>query len=316
MPLIGLVDPSHDERAADEAGRLPTWVTTDELLNTAELADPSWSPWTYEMIRAALDEWQERDYISTTMLTGGCARSKVLERKEDFILDLDSLYASLRGTQVHRTLEHAARPNSIAEGRFFTTVYLGEKLGEVTLSCSPDLITDDTLWDFKVPTDQSGIPSWGYLWGDHKYQLQLNQYIVRHAERWELKDGQELPFDPRDWKARHLAVCYLGPKGPKVIEHKSKQPYIFKNGKEGTKNLPDVWGDEQVEEFLLPHLTAMVQALNAYPIWPEELNGAPGFEGPPGWACPGRPWCKLPDTYDIAKRFPHGLRWDNEEVRP
>src|SRR6266498_4049846 len=66
MPLIGLVNPSHDERAADEPGRLSKWIPLEDLLPLAEdpPGGPKWAPWTYELIRAALEEWQERDYIS------------------------------------------------------------------------------------------------------------------------------------------------------------------------------------------------------------------------------------------------------------
>jgi hypothetical protein len=47
--------------------------------------------------------------------------------------------------------------------------------------------------------------------------------------------------------------------------------------------------------------------LEAYPEWPAGLEDMPGFEGPAGWACPGKPLCSLPNC--LAKRYPNGLVW-------
>ncbi|HLE82280.1 MAG TPA: hypothetical protein VJA25_13470, partial [Dehalococcoidia bacterium] len=308
MPLIGLIDPSHDERKAAEPGRLPRWFPRDELLARFETASPKYSPYTYEVVSAALDQWQDRDYVSTTMLVGGCARSKVLERTEDFILDLDSLWPAFRGTQTHRTLEFSARPHALAEARFFTTLYV-TGYGDIEVSCSPDLVTANpaAVVDYKAPTDDRSIPSYGYPWKDHVNQLQYNRYIVNHAERWELADDElNMPWDPRALVFERLYVVYLGTRGPKVIECQKSIPWEFKNGNMGTKKVPDVWPDDQVEDDMLPRLTAMLRALEAYPDWPVGLEKEPGFEGTPGWACPGKPWCKLPDC--LAKRYPYGLR--------
>ena len=219
MPLIGLVDPTHDERKRDEQGRLPRWLPLDEYVAMFETASPKYSPWTYELVAAALDQWQERDYISTTMLVGGCARSKVLERKEDFILDIDSMWPAFKGTQTHRTLEFSARPGALAEARFFTTVYI-EGAGDIEVSCSPDLITQNpaAVVDYKAPSDDRSIPMYGYPWQSQVDQLQFNRYIVNHAERWDLREGDELPFNPRELNFEHLYIVYIGQRGPKVIE--------------------------------------------------------------------------------------------------
>ena len=63
---------------------------------------------------------------------------------------------------------------------------------------------------------------------------------------------------------------------------------------------------QPVEAELFPRVKAMAQALASYPEWPFEEE-APGFEGPAGWACPGKPWCSLPNC--LAKRYPNGLKW-------
>ena len=309
MPLVGIVDPSHDERKADEPGRLPKWFPRDEFLARFVSASPKYSPWTYELVAAALDQWQDRDYISTTMLVGGCSRSKVLERKEAFIVDLDSLWPAFRGTQVHRTLEFFPRPGSLAEARFFTTIYI-KGAGDIEVSCSPDLVTQNpnAVVDYKAPVDDKSIPSYGYPWASQVEQLQFNRYIVNHAERWDLREGDEIPFNPRDLVFEHLYIVYLGSRWPKVIECQKSIDYQFKNENWGKKKVPDIWADDRVEDEIVPRLRAMVRALNAYPEWPEGLEDEPGFEGPAGWRCPGRPWCKLPDC--LAKRYPDGMYWE------
>ena len=319
MPLLGMVDPAHAERHDDEPGRLPLWLPIEAVLEHAKTASPKWSPWTYELVKAASDEWQDRDYVSTTMLTGGCARSKVIERKEEFIIELDSMYASLRGTQIHRTLEHTARPGAVAEGRFFTNVTArGQK---VEVSCSPDIVHPPALGDYKVTESP---PNFAHPWKNHKWQVNMNRYIVNNATRWDLPEGVELPWDPRRVEFENLYLVYLGPKGPKVIECTKSVPVTFKNGGTGKKWLPYVMSDDEVYDYMVPRLDAMLLALESYPEWPfpddEEFvmsdiseGGLTGFEGPPGWACPGYPWCKLPNC--LAKRWPHGLRWKNPEKK-
>jgi hypothetical protein len=83
LPVIGVVDPSH--KANKASATPPPWLPVEELLSKAYTAEPKWSPYTFEIINAALGEIEERgDNISTTTLTGPCPRSTVLERKEDY----------------------------------------------------------------------------------------------------------------------------------------------------------------------------------------------------------------------------------------
>jgi hypothetical protein len=312
VPLIGLVDPSHEERAQDEPGRRPRWMRTEEVLDRALTGNPKWSPFPFELIQAALAEWQERDYVSSTMLTGGCGRGKVLERKVDFISTVDDMYASLMGTLLHRTLEYESRPNAVAEYRFFTTIEVGGK--KVEVSCSPDVLiyeNEPGIWDWKKTENP---PTFGYPWKSHTRQLQFNRYIVNHAERWVDAEGNDvtLPFSPWDLAFEHLAVVYLGPKGPKVIECMKTKEVKTPNDRVIKRKMPDVWDDEEVLKELMPRLTAMVRALDAYPEWPfAEDEDPPGFEGPAGWTCPGKPWCSLPNC--LAKRYPNGLKWVSPE---
>jgi hypothetical protein len=308
MPLAGVVDPSHDERAASDDGRLPKWLPLDEVLHHAATGDPKWSPWPYELLNAAIGAHQERDYISVTMLTGGCGRGKVLERRADYIGDVDSMYAALKGTQIHRTLEHAARPGAVAEFRFFTNLRVGSH--DVELSCSPDTVIyegETGIWDWKTTENP---PTFGYPWKSHDRQLQYNRWLVNHAHHWVDADGEEtnLPFSPWDVVFKHLAIVYLGPKGPKVIEVTKTREVQTPNNRTVKRKMPFVWSDDDVMDDMMPRLKAMVLALDAYPEWPDGLTDQPGFEGPPGWGCPGKPWCSLPNC--LAKRYPNGLIWE------
>lgn len=299
MPLVGLIDPSHDERRDDMPGRFPKWLRLEDALQHAHAADPKWSPWTYELLAAAMNEWQERDYISTTSLIAACPRSLVIERHEPYILSLDQLYASLMGTLIHRTLEHSVRDGAVAEARFFTMI------DDVQVSCSPDLVTRDTIWDYKKTEN---VPTFDYPYKKHTLQLQFNRFIVNHASKWE-QDGAafDIPFDPHATIFKHLAVVYLGPKGPKVIEVTSSQDWATPNGKTVKRRLPDIWDDERVYGEISPRLEALRMALESYPKWPKGLEEKVGWEGPADWKCPGAPLCWLPNC--TAKRWPNALTW-------
>lgn len=299
--LVGFFNPSHDEAQATMSGRYPDWLTVDDTLGLALTKGPKWSPWSFELIQAVVNEQQERDYISTTALLG-CARGTVLERREKYVESLDRFYASLRGTMVHRALESAARPGSLAEWRFYAEV------DGQAISCSPDLITPDdgTLWDYKVTENP---PSFGYMWKSHKLQLQFNRFIVNNATSWTNPEGEpaDVPVNPRSLRFRNLAIVYLGPKAPKVIVAEKKVEVTSPNGRKVKKPVGDVWSDETVLAELRPRMHAMVEALESYPVWPTGLEEKAGFEGPADWRCPGSPLCNLPNC--LAKRYPDGLIW-------
>jgi hypothetical protein len=302
MPLVGFVDPSHYERRHTRPGRLPQWVTVEQMLENLMEPNPKYSPWVYELALAVISEHQERGTrISTSLLTGACPRSSVLERMEDWVSTLDDNYASLRGTLIHRTLEAYARPGSIPEARFYTTI------DGIELSCSPDLLTVDTLYDYKTTETQ---PAYNYPYRNHTEQVQFNAYICRHAEKWEAADGSkiELPFDPRENPARHAVVVYLGPKGPKQLQTEKKQEFTTPTGATVDGDRPYMWSDEEVLEVLRPRLHAMVAAFEGYPEFPagaEEVWG-----GPAGWKCIGAPLCNLPSC--LARRDPDMFVWSNK----
>lgn len=322
MPMVGIIDPSHYERSHARAGRLPAWLTMEEALLASQAPNPKWSPWTFELIQAVMKEQQERGRrLSTTALTAACPRAAVIERLEPYIGSLDNLYAALRGTMVHRTLEAYARLGSIAEARFYTTI------DDIEISGSPDLVTEDTVFDYKVPTDQTGVPSFGYPFRHQTEQLMMNAFILRHAENWDY-DGP-LPFDPRENPVSHAVIVYLGPKGPKVIEYQVNQEFVTPAGVVKKSKRPYVWSDDETlngrddEDKKLGGLRAklhlMRNAFDSYPDWPEpwtnlETDVTYTFEqvygGGQTWECPGDPLCKLPN--DVARRKPGHYVWDRE----
>ena len=324
MPLVGIIDPSHYEKSHAKEGRIPNWLTLDEALLAAQAPRPKWSPWTFEMIQAALGEHQERGKrLSTTVLTAACPRATVLERMENYIGNIDNMYASLRGTMVHRTLESYARLGAIAEGRFYATI------DGIELSGSPDLVTTDTVFDYKVPTDQTGVPSFGYPFRSQTEQLMMNAFILRHAEKWDLPSymTKGLPFDPREEVARHVVIVYIGPKAPKIIEYQKKQELVTPAGIVKYTDQPYVWSDAEVLDGydaadqklggMRARLHIMQNALDSYPDWPEPWTNPETdktftaeqiWGGEPGWLCPGPPICNLPSC--LARTRPGNYVWD------
>lgn len=300
MPMIGVVDPSGKD-AIPEIGQLPNWYTPEMLLNRLAGNELEESHWTYEMANAALLGVQDRgDMISTTMLTTGCVRGEILKRKEEYVGDLNELWAALRGTLMHRTLELSALPGTINEVRFFTTV------DGIEISGQPDQLTPKALIDYKVPADQSSIPM-QYLYKNQTEQLMINAYICRHAERWTPDD--DLPFDPREELPESVGIVFIGPKRPKVMVYKRSETVIGANGKEKKVRVPTIWGDDEVLSVVRPRLHLIQSALESYPEMPEPWTDPDTDQtysiqdlwgGDDTWACPGWPACKY--TTCLAKR--------------
>lgn len=318
MPLAGVIDPSHNERASDEPGRYPKWLSTEDILTEAATSNPKWSPWPYELLAAAMNHDADRETVSVTQVTGGCARSKVIGLFEPYVENVDSMYAAMRGTWAHKTFEANVRPTAISEWRFYTTVYI-PGFGEQTLSGSPDLLIyggEPGIWDYKVTENP---PTFGYPYKGHRRQLEFLRYLINHAERWkdaERNENAAIPFNPRELRFEHLAIVYVGPKGPKVIEVEKTVEVKTPNNKVIKRKRPYIASDEEVEKELIPRLEGLLIARESYREdggneWPPGLEKYPGFEGPPSWKCPGPPLCALPNC--LAKRWPHGLIWESPD---
>jgi hypothetical protein len=314
VPLVGVIDPSHKSAEEDwgKPGVLPAWVTLEEA-QARVLGDIKWAPWTYELIHAMFAEHQERDYLSSSALNAACPRAEVLKRSLDYVTSLKDLYIPFRGTMVHRTMEYHADERSIAEARFWTTI------DGIEVSCSPDLLRADALFDYKVTETP---PMYSYPYVHHKEQVELNAFITRHAERWELPVGRtEMPFDPHVG-VKHVALVYMGPKYVKVLEvEKKEEVFDGKTGKFKKVQMPFVWPDKLVLKVFRPRLHLMHNALATFPEWPEPwydvdtkktYTAEEVWGGEPGWTCPGPPLCGLPDC--LARRWPKRLMWDKEGV--
>lgn len=302
MPLVGVIDPSHTAARKRVPGVLPPWVTTEQALERS-LTNPKWAPWSYELLASIFGEHQERGArITASALVTHCPRALVLERCEDYVADLPDLYMPWKGTMVHRTLEMYAHPDAIAEHRFFAT------LTGVNVSCSPDLLTKDTLYDYKYTENP---PMYSYPWSNHTEQVMLNAYICRNATKWDGGGAVDqdvfstLPFDPREFPAKQVALMYLGPKWPKllVVEGRSEDVYNSKTGKFKKEKRPVVWTDEYVEATFGPRALLLERALESYPKFPAGAERAWG--GDATWECPGAPLCGF--AHCLAKR--KTLKW-------
>lgn len=314
MPVVGIISPSEKEYEAHVDGRLPEWYTPEELLAKALHKGPGWSPYTYELLYVMLADFlQERssDRVSVTMMLG-CPRSTVIERREPYIERVDNLYAAVRGTLVHKVLEQAARPGAIPETHFLT------ELDGLQLSCIIDIITPEgDLYDYKV---SDSVPPGSYPYRNQTLQLMYNAYIARHAKRMKnYQTGEEWHgADITIPDIRSVSIEYIGPKWPKILTIKKKQPFVTPKGKTIERRQPYVWTDEEVlegqkrgEPGLQERVEAMRLALDSYPDFPPELCDIWGGRPEDGWRCPGKPWCGLPDC--TAKRYPNGLVWDKPD---
>ena len=306
--LVGVVDPSHKERASDTMGRLPNWLPLDEALEAS--ANPKWAPWTQPLLRAMFAEHQERDYISTSTLVTHCPRAEVIKRKFDYVDDLSSMYVPFRGTAVHTLMEKYAGPDDIPEARFWT------EIDGVEISCSPDLITaDGGLYDYKVSENP---PMYNSPYRNHTEQVQVNAFIVRNRTRWQgsgFAGGEAVPDITR------LGLVYMGPKQPKVLMVEETQDYFdFAKGKDVRGKQPAVWSDERVLDLILPRLEMMELALHSPYVEKAgeplkmlaPLGMADLWGGDDTFRCPGAPLCLLPNC--LAKRYPDRLIWDREDA--
>ena len=212
-------------------------------------------------------------------------------------------------------MEYHAHGEGIAEARFYATV------DGVEVSCSPDLLTRSTLYDYKF-TDNP--PMYSYPYTHHKEQVEFNAYVCRHAEKWDLPASlTELPFDPREHPVEHVAIVYLGPKFVKLLEVEQKDDvFDSKTGKFKKAVVPHVWSDKLVMTVFRPRIHIFRAALESYTEWPEPwtdpvdgkvYRAEDVWGGDEGWLCPGPPLCNLPDC--LARRRPERLVWDKRGVK-
>lgn len=195
--------------------------------------------WTYELAAAMLHSMVQHpshadgSRISTTVLTQKCLRQLVWERQTDYTTTLAKQWAMFRGTQFHGQLEAFAHPLSYAEARFYVHD-LGVQIPEVkralprkdrSFSGSPDIVAPDygRLGDYKRTKE---VPRFNYAWADHAAQLNINRWLVDHAdtvrilettntERFQggVIDGVEYELEPSEYPPGLVSIEWT-PRGP------------------------------------------------------------------------------------------------------
>lgn len=246
MPLVGII---YDDRE----------YSLDDARSLFKTRDPGLR-YTPELFEAILATRQERNYISTTTLTSKCLRQKAIQQADDYYEDIDKMWAAFRGTMFHGQLEQHVNDGAVEEARFFVTLQNG-----LVLSGSPDLVDIDSgvLYDYKFCKE---VPRWNTPWGDHTEQVNINRWLVDHAEKvtWRGQEytGEECAqFRPEEWT--DLVLVYMDDKGPKPLRA-TKSIDVPKVDGNGTKKarVSDIWSDEQAEEYIERKYGAAHEALN------------------------------------------------------
>lgn len=295
-------------------------IPVDDVLRRAEKGDIK-GPWTYELLSALLATVQDRGRrISTTTLTAKCPRSEYLKRTTDYTEEAAKLWASFRGTMFHGQLEQHAHPRSVAEARYWKD--LGGDLG--MLSGSPDLvdISAGLLYDYKFTKEN---PRYDYPWKDHIEQVQINRWLVEHADYVEERRDFEgciplfplserghdlvaarieeepraflagadttenrIRFVPYEWQG--CIVIYMDDKGPKPLTCTRSEEVIGKNSKPRKVRVPDVWADHRVYELVVKKYAERQEALEG-DVLPDIPEGYEAWAHPLCGFCPVRQEC-------------------------
>lgn len=257
--------------------------------------------WTYELLTAmfltsvAHPSNDDPSRISTTVLTQDCLRSVALDRFNDYTVTPADLWAAFRGTMFHKQLEQYAASTSYGEARFFVTD-LGVQIPAVkkairskkdrAFSGSPDLVDPvaGILYDYKRKKE---VPRWNSCWPSDIQQLNINRWLVDHADtvlhqgvEYDLLDPEvRAKFVPVEWQ--ELVIVYVDDLGPKPIAV-TKSIDVPKVSGEGTKKarVADVWSDEMAETFIAERYIAARAALTT--------GSAPI---PAGWEHQSKPLC-------------------------
>lgn len=261
-------------------------VAIGECLEHARTRDNE-CPFTYELLNSMYATIQNRDYISTTALVNKCLRSEHLQRTEEYTIQPESLWARFRGTMYHGQLEQFHAPGSVEEARYHIDL---PGLGH--LSGSPDLVDVEVgiLYDYKTNKEN---PRFNKVWADHEAQLNINRWLVDHAEYVEYH-GETYNIDPKlgveekavglfrpvDWQG--LVIVYMDDKGakPLTVMETILVPAKTTGGMKKAR-VPAIWSDEKCEAYIYERYPQVKAAL---------LDGELP-EIPPGYEHQGHPLC-------------------------
>lgn len=244
--------------------------TIEEALAHTSRRDNS-CQWTYELLAAMVDHSvahpsnEDPTRISTTTLTSKCLRQQALARYYDHALDPEKMWASFRGTQFHGQLERFVQPGCYGEVRFGIDD-IGKLLPSVkkalprqdrSFTGSPDLVDPSIgiLYDYKRTKE---VPRFNSVWPDHVQQLNINRWLIDHADYVEVKGEGKLDmqqpvirarFVPVEWQ--ELVIVYVDDKGPKPIVVTESIDVPTVDGKRTKKaRVPALWSDDQCEELI------------------------------------------------------------------
>jgi hypothetical protein len=250
-------------------------TTPEDLLGEA-LEDPAFI-YPYEILKSMLETEERPDGVSMTTLLNvdRCLRCSILEKYEDYVVDLEKLWKPWKGTAYHGIIERHTRKGGIAEVRFWAKLPGG---GEV--HGKPDLILPDSLIDLKT-TDNP--PRWDDPWADHVEQVQGYRWLVNNAYQWEGNLGK---FSPAAWKCEHLVIWYVDVVEARGIPIKPLEVRRTKEvaTKKGASNPykkvkePDIWDDDKVLKFIRPRYDEVIEAFSEYersgilPPYPKGFN--------------------------------------------
>ena len=292
--------------AALKRKRQATSLPLDRCLAHAQTRDASVDcNYTYEVLGAMFGAQQDRgNNISTTALLTPCVRQTVLERSVSYTNSLDKLWPAFLGTIAHRVLEGSMAPDAYGEERFWAP------WGDDYVSCSPDLVVPSKglLYDYKGKFKKGWreVGVFNRPEPEHALQLQLNRWIIDHAVGVGPEDklpgkttltatGKTKTYvanpawaDPTDLKPKEwseLVIVYISEDRP-VLMPVQKQP-----GGKGTRYVPDIWSDKEVEDFVAPRYDALQRGLVNYPHEVPAIPPEFGYWEPPhGFPCS---WCSV-----------------------
>lgn len=283
-------------------------MTPDEALEYALTRPPaSKFPYTYEELKIIFSQQEDEkrgESISASALKSECDRNLVLTRKEGYSASIESMFRAFHGTLLHGQLERAAPVGSVAEVRYWARID-GEPV-----SCKPDLldVRAGKLFDYKTKEE---VPVFDYPYKGDALQLQINRFIITHAERVEdgdvtvlLTDENRGEWVPAEWS--ELVVVYVDPRRFKPITV-TKSVQVPKKSGEGTKSsrVPYIMEDDEVYDFIR---TRREQISGGFEDYPEALPPIPeGWEGQTGWLCGYCPVKARCFAYEVERAAKEGV---------
>ena len=274
-----------------------------------------------ELLESMYDKQQNRsENISTSALLSECPRQLVIERKDGYIVDPRRLYAAWRGEMAHRVQEGHMRPVSWGEQR----VWMRHPMEpDQFVSCKPDRVDPDLgkLWDIKS-AEELPKGNWKTPYPKHVKQLQMNRFIIDHAEwlgeddpaplKTTMVDGQKwktyqphpnwqsVPdwMKPAEWTG--LYIEYIAFEGSTILacDKSNRVQADTPSGWKWGPRLPDIWEDDLVLALIEEHYYQVKKGLDELadpdgfvPPIPEHLAGWPVDKRSPCNWCDVRPNC-------------------------